>query len=83
MRGTLEQSVDGYDHRMVGADELDVEPLVLEDPPQGALIEVHEVLGSVTEPESAKDPPAHASMVGSREVQQTARTQSLAHSTER
>jgi hypothetical protein len=83
VRGALEQSVQRDDQRIVGADVLDVEPLLLEHPSQRALIEVHEVLGSVTEPESAKDPPAHASMVGSREVQQTARTQSLAHSTER
>lgn len=83
MRGALEQSMDGHTQRIVRADELDTEPLLLEQPLQAGLVEVHDVFWPVAQPESAHETSAHAAVVRRREEDKTTRVKRFANSTKR
>jgi len=83
MRGTLDESVDRNEQRIVRSDELDAEPFLLEKSSKRTHVEVKKMLGPIRRPEPAQQTAIQTAVIRCRQKCHASRQQRATNATER
>ena len=83
MRGTLHKTMDRNEQRIVGADELDAEVLLLEKSSKRPHVEVEKMLGPIRRPEPAQQTTIQTAVIRCRQKCHASRHQRATNATER